>query len=400
MPTRILHISTWKVPCGIATYCDNFVRSLNQIGLVNDVHPLVPSEWPEMLPVEVRQWNDEIIEKARGYDLVHIQHEHGLFGYALGQKFSIKRYGGLLAGLKEIGVPSVTTFHTDMVIHKEHGIQAALSSFKRRRLWNKYVSRFFKGKHSLARAIVHTRRTRKSFVKHGFPISSVQVLQHPCLAPRTVNLDCITAKEAIGLPKDSKLVSIFGFLGSYKGHDIAMDAIKLLPENYHLALVGGMHPESKDTFLDTLINRMPPELQNRIHITGWVDKTTADRYFAATDAFLAPYRAETELAGSGAITWALSSGKPVVASKVDAFLNVNRIAECMLMTTSGCVGELSWAIQKITGDAHLGEILVQRATEFCRAHSWEASVAPVIDLYESLGVNTNSQSTHRELKVA
>jgi glycosyltransferase involved in cell wall biosynthesis len=228
----------------------------------------------------------------------------------------------------------------------------------------------------------------------------VEVLQHPCLAPRKASLDVKSAKEAIGLPKDSKLVSIFGFLGNYKGHDIAMDAMKLLPENYHLALVGGMHPESKDIFLDSLITRMPSELRNRIHITGWVDKATADRYFAATDAFLAPYRAETELAGSGAITWALSSGKPVVASKVDAFLNVNRIAECMLMITSGCIGELSWAIQKITSDAQLGQLLVQRATEFCIAHSWEASVAPILELYESLGVKTNTQSSHGSLKAA
>lgn len=386
MAARILHISTWKVPCGIATYCDNFVRSLAKAGFENDIFQLIPSDWPDLLPNDISQWRDSLLNKAKGFDLVHIQHEHGLFGYALGQKFACKRYGSVLAGLRLLNIPSVTTFHTDMETHKYSGLKGILNRFKRKRLWGKYVCSNFREGNGHASAIVHTKRTRKSFVKHGFPVSSVHVVPHPCLSPRKIQLDSVSAKESLNLPADSKLVTIFGFLGKYKGHDIAIEAMKKLPENYCLALVGGMHPEAKDPFLDTLVHSIPQELQSRIRITGWVDRETADRYFAATDICLAPYRADTELSGSGAITWALSSGKPVIASKVDAFQNVNRIGECMFMFTPGCVGELSWAIQKIANDAVLSEMLVSRATEFCVSHSWDAAVSDVIHIYEQVGL--------------
>ncbi len=386
MAARILHISTWKVPCGIATYCDNFVRSLAKVGFENDIFPLIPSDWPDLLPDDISQWRESLLSKAKGFDLVHIQHEHGLFGYALGQKFACKRYGSVLAGLRLLNIPSVTTFHTDMETRKYSGLKGILNRFKRKRLWGKYVCHNFREGNGHASAIVHTKRTRKSFVKHGFPVSSVNVIPHPCLSPRKIHLDSVSAKESLNLPADSKLVTIFGFLGKYKGHDIAIEAMKKLPENYYLALVGGMHPEAKDSFLDSLVHTIPQELQSRIRITGWVDRETADRYFAATDICLAPYRADTELSGSGAITWALSSGKPVIASKVDAFQNVNRIGDCMFMFTPGCVGELSWAIQKIANDALLSQMLVNRATEFCVSHSWDAAVSDVIHIYEQVGL--------------
>ena len=37
---------------------------------------------------------------------------------------------------------------------------------------------------------------------------------------------------------------MFGFVGAYKGHDIAVKAIKLLPKKYVLAVIGGRHPNS------------------------------------------------------------------------------------------------------------------------------------------------------------
>lgn len=318
MAARILHISTWKVPCGIATYCDNFVRSLSRAGFENDVFPLIPSDWPDLLPNDVAQWQESLLLKAKGFDLVHIQHEHGLFGYAIGQKFACKRFGSVLAGLRHLNIPSVTTFHTDIETRRHSGLKSIFNRFKRKRIWRKYVCNHYVGGSNSATAIVHTKRTRKSFVKHGFPIPSVHVIPHPCLNPRTIQLDSASAKASLNLPVDAKLVTIFGFLGKYKGHDIAVEAMKKLPENYHLAMVGGMHPESKDSFLDSLVLSIPVELQSRIRITGWVDRETADRYFAATDICLAPYRADMELSGSGAITWALGSGKPVIASKIDA----------------------------------------------------------------------------------
>lgn len=382
---RVLHVSTWKTACGIATYCENFVNSLNQMGFDNEVFALHPSEWRDMLPIDIQQWEKDLLAKAATVDLVHFQHEHGLFGYALGQKFACKRYGSILRGLDKLKIPSVTTFHTDLVTKQTKGLMGRLNQYRKKRLWGKYVSKYFGPNAGQCKAIVHSMRTRKSFARNGFDANAITVIPHPCLPPRKITLDPIDAKAELGLTPDNKLLSIFGFIGKYKGPEIALDALKKLPENYCLALVGGMHPESKDTFLNTLVDAMPENLKARVRITGWVDRATADLYFAATDVCLAPYRDDVELSGSGAITWALSSGRPVIASKIDAFQTVNRIGECMMMFTPHCSSELAWAVEKVTNDQVLSNRLVERANQFCVSNSWEATVTSALKIYETQG---------------
>jgi glycosyltransferase involved in cell wall biosynthesis len=384
---KILHVSTWQTPCGIATYCENLVKSLERVGVRNEVFPLHPSEWIDWLPQDIAKWQADLLDAARGCDLVHIQHEHGLFGYALGQKFACKRFGGILSGLATLKIPVVTTFHTDLQIRQSRKLSRLFSRFRKRRMWQRYAAQFFGVEPGKCRAIVHSMRTRKSFVKHGFPADSISTIIHPCLSPRTHKHDNATAKEALGLPPKSRLITLFGFVGRYKGHDIAVNALTRLPGNYHLAIVGGAHPESKDQFLSKLLDSIPVTLRSRVFVTGWVAPETADFYFSATDICIAPYRGDTELSGSGAITWPLSSGRPVIASKIDAFQSVNRQGECMFMFTPDCESELAWAIQKVDSDEALRTRLVNQANEFCRRHSWDAKVENILEIYSHQGLN-------------
>lgn len=387
----VLHVSTWQVACGIATYCENLFRALEKQGVHCDIAPIQPHDWRNFLPEDIGAWENAIIEKAKAVDLVHVQHEHGLFGYALGNRFAVKRFGGLVKKLQAMHKPVVTTFHTDVCTSRRRGLRGKFDEFRRRRTWTKYVARYFGVEAGKARAIVHNMATRRSFAKHGFRSAGIHVVPHACLPPRNITLDPIEAKESLGLPKNAKLLAIFGFLGRYKGHDIAIKVLEKLPSNYYLALVGGMHPESNDDFLDVLTQTIPEELAHRIQITGWVDRATADRYFAATDVCLAPYRGDTLLSGSGAITWALSSGRPVVASKIDAFQDVNRLGECMFMVTPEKIGELAWAVQKLDNDPALRQRLVSNSHAFCEKFSWEGSVSKVLDVYSQVSPKFSKQ---------
>lgn len=400
MAPRILHISPWKVPCGVANYCGDFVESLNRIGFTNDVYPLVAGAWPEMLPVEVDGWLNDIVKKAENFDLVHIQHEHGLFGYAVGPRFSASNYSRLLTELKSVGIPSVTTFHSDVMPERQRRWRRKLKLlFKPKNSWKDLVSPHFQNGDS-HRALVHTHLHRKSFVQQGFAFEAVDVVPIACLPPRQTSIEPSVAKKSLGLTEDAKLVSMFGFMGRYKGQDLAIEALQMLPTNYHLALVGGLPPESRDDFLDVLLRMIPESLRHRVTITGWVDRETADQYFAASDVCIAPYRADTNLICSGAVTWALSSGKPVIASKIEAFINVNRRADCFHMFTPGCVAELGWAIQKVVNDPRLQERLVRNAHDFCISNSWGLFAQAVVPIYRKLGVDVETEIAQPILRAA
>lgn len=392
---RVLHVSTWKTACGIATYCENLVNALAGQNVDSGVVALRPTEWNYYLPEDVHQWQSNIVNQAKDYDLVHFQHEHGLYGHSRSSRFATKQFGAAVKGILKLGKPVVSTFHTDIIAPKSRSLKSQITKLRRKWTWQKYVTKQFGANPNQARAIVHTLQTRLSFARHGMSSSGIHIIPHACLPPRQITVSREYAKEELNFQEDCKLLTVFGFLGKYKGHDLAIKALEYMPENYHLALVGGMHPEARDSFLDDVIESIPENLKHRVRVTGWVDTETAGLYYAASDACVAPYRGDTELSASGAITWALSSGRPVIASKIEAFQAVDRSANCMFLVTPERLRELAWAAQKVVEDEPLAERLVENSRQYCLNHSWEQTAVKTRALYEQmLGMNPAS-SQHR-----
>jgi glycosyltransferase involved in cell wall biosynthesis len=210
-------------------------------------------------------------------------------------------------------------------------------------------------------------------------------MPHACLPQRQFKIDRYKAKSLLKIPGHAKLLTIFGFVGRYKGHDLAVNALKQLPEDYRLAICGGAHPESRDDFLTRLMCQIKEAgLEDRVTITGWLPTESAELYYAATDICLAPYRADSGLSASGALTWALSSNRPIIASKIDAFQPIQRESGAMMMITADALEELCWAIQRLADDEVLQERLVQAAGNYVEKHSWRKNAENTIQLYEQM----------------
>lgn len=386
---RVLHLSTWNRPCGIATYCGNLVRSLDGLGIRNDIYPLEPHLWRTFTAADIAELQGDIAEQSRRYDVVHIQHEHGFFGHAVSYKAAARNYGSLLRQLRAAGTPVVTTFHTEPLGFGEHGRrtlspQKLLRNVNRRLAWKHHVSGCFGVGPLDAKAVVHTPTTRRALIKQGMPDGAVHVVEHGCLPQRQAWQNPAAAKEELGLPVDSVLLTMFGFIGRYKGHDVAVRALAKLPERYHLAICGGAHPEADDDFLDRLLKLVRHlGIEDRVTITGWLSVDAADVYYAATDICLAPY-VDPNLSASGAITWALASGKPTIGSKVPAFQNICREQPCMLLTTPRMEDEIVWATEKLASDPTHSADLVAAAGRYIDSYSWEETARVTENLYATM----------------
>lgn len=385
-PGRILHVSTWGVPCGIATYCGNLVGALERRGIRNDVFALEPHAWKSYLPTDISRLRAAIVERAADVDLVHIQHEHGLFGLANGARGASRNFGSVLSAILRAGRPVVTTFHTSPISGKRHRGLASLldpiKTFSRQRTWRSRVVSPFVSARGRALAVVHAAPTRHALVRSGIPEAAVRVVPHGCLPQRTYVIDKASAKQALGIDGGAKLLTIFGFIGHYKGHDVAVKALTHLPPEYHLAICGGAHPEAKDPFFDRLLRLIGRlGLRERVTITGWLPAEQAELFYAATDVCVAPYREGSGLSASGAVTWALSSGRPTVASKIDAFQAIQREAACMLMTTPEQPQELAWAVQRLSSDAEATARLIEASGDFCERNSWDVVAGRTLDIY-------------------
>lgn len=397
---KILHLTTWKEKCGIAGYAESLIKSLDSKGIENEVFPIDKIKLQYMTLQEIKDKFKDFCEVANNYNLVHIQHEHSFFHGSHSFSKSIEIFSDILSRLKERNV--VVTFHTEPIFYhsprvifenllrnKKQGVSEAIQSLE----WRVKIAPYFHGKNGSCKAILHTKRSRLKFISSGFNSNAISINRigfdkraiatELCHSERDYN--SVVKHKDLGFPEDCRLLSIFGFISSYKGYAVAIKALRYLPSKYYLAIIGGPHPEDTTgrSLEDILVLIEKLKLQDRVLVTGFVDFKTLDRYHKATDICLAPYIAP-ELSSSAALTWAITSGKPVIVSKIPAFVELNQEAECLLMTALNSPRELAWQILKLDSDPNLNSRLVKNALEYSETYSWDKISDSTIEIYQSM----------------
>ncbi|MEL6322157.1 MAG: hypothetical protein AAFQ57_16150, partial [Cyanobacteria bacterium J06626_14] len=110
---RVLHLSTWKEMCGIAGYASDLVQELDALGIENEVFPINRRDMQYMSLEEINRHFDAFCDKAEGFEIVHIQHEHGFFCGPHPFRNSVFIFGKILERLRKSRVKHIiVTFHT------------------------------------------------------------------------------------------------------------------------------------------------------------------------------------------------------------------------------------------------------------------------------------------------
>ena len=406
---KVLHLTTWKQRCGVADFTQSIVASLEQQGIENEIAPLDLAALRHMTTGEFLHVMDSAARQAAGCDLVHVQHEFSLFAGSGGWSESILQFGHLLSRLRAAERPVVVTFHTEpsflsmLPIPGPGGaggaggigafLQWAVRKVRQRRmasalhkLWRKRVASFFDGRPGSFRGLVHTPRTRLGMINSGLAPDCVSVmpLGYTLRDPSFLQVDRAEAKARLGLSPDSILLTIFGFVTEYKGHLVAVKALQKLPARYHLAVVGGPNLANPcDTTLNQILEMWEGADPRRLVVTGYASRETIDQYHAAADICLAPFL-PGNLAGSASAGWALTSGKPTIASNIPAFSEIHHAADCLMLCTPNAVHELAWQIERLAGDPALQQKLAHNALQFAAQHSWDRVTANLAQTYREL----------------
>jgi glycosyltransferase involved in cell wall biosynthesis len=258
---RVLHYTTWQTPCGIAGYAESLVNALGAQGVRNTVHGICPKQIRAMASSELLESLAAFSKQAREHDVVHIQHDFAFFTAAADLIDSNQNFHLLLERLAESRTPTVITIHTEppflsqpaaspAPLGRRARLRRMLTPGARRRMqlektqgWR--LHEVMRVRPHLLKLIVHAQKTRAALAKSGVPAGQIEVVPigFDMPAPQVQTLDRAQAKQALGLPPDCVLLSLFGFVAKYKGHEVAVKALKTLPEKYVLAVVGGPHPE-------------------------------------------------------------------------------------------------------------------------------------------------------------
>lgn len=255
---RLALVSTYSELCGIAAYTRSLEKQLT------DVFDVTVFDLNQYLlrntHARVRKFGDrhiqEICRELKDFDAVNLQLEHGTLGRNAGDIF--RRFSWITRAAPLLSV----TFHTMF--------DASAFDYAR---WLKVIARFkfaeavamradYNRTHLLSAGIgtrlrraqrfkpvaivVHTRRDmwHMKYV-HGLR----NVFDHP--------LSFLSGSEAEeirraasrrrfpildAVPRDARLVGVFGFIGRYKGLETVIRALHHLPDDHHLLIFGGVHP--------------------------------------------------------------------------------------------------------------------------------------------------------------
>lgn len=305
---HITYISSF-VPrkCGIATYTRDLSMEMqnqhNGISIIAMENPTIPTRYQIPVIQKLRQNVVEDYKKTAiklnnsATDVVHLQHEFGLFG----SKGVDGEY--ILELASRLTKPLVTTFHTVFLTPSDQ---------------QKYVIQELA---RLSRKVIVMDDIARDRLEYVYKLNprDTDVIRHG--AP-IINMDEIAAKKSIGF-SDSYILLANNLLSRNKGIEYAIEAVgKAVAEipNLIFLIVGETHPlvvnyegESYRNELIALVKKLHLE-KHVIFINEYVSLEKLQIYLAAADVYITPYLDPQQIT-SGTLSYAIGAGKACIATE-------------------------------------------------------------------------------------
>ena len=293
--------------CGIATFTSDL------LGAVAARHPesrcfAVPVndiegcyQYPDVVRFEIEEQDLASYRRAADHlntsdvDVVSLQHEFGIYGGPAGSH--------LLALLRELKVPVVTTLHT--VLRKPNADQY--------RVMRKLIA------HS-ARLVVMTERGQTILQDvYQAPPARIDLIPHgipdvPFVAP-----DHYKGQFGVG---GRKVLLTFGLLSPNKGIEHMLNALPDIVAEFSdvvYIVLGATHPNELRTRgetyrlgLEAIVSQNRLE-DNVIFHNRFVDLKELTEFIGAADLYVTPYLDEAQIT-SGTLSYAFGAGKAVIST--------------------------------------------------------------------------------------
>jgi glycosyltransferase involved in cell wall biosynthesis len=308
LPNRIAFLGGF-VPrlCGIATFTHDLCEAVAEAAVGSRCFSVAVNDrpegydYPERVRFQLDQKDLDSYRRAADFlnfdnvDALCVQHEFGIYGGPAGSH--------VLALLKEVRMPVVTTLHT---ILREPNDEQRMVMEELIRRSDRLVVMARKGAEIL-RGI------------YGAPAEKIDIIPHGI--PDTPFVDSSFYKAQFGVEGRTVLLT-FGLLGPGKGIEYAIEALPEIisrhPNAVYLVL-GATHPhllarEGEDYRLS--LERLAESLGVKGHVifyNRFVSSEDLKEFIGATDIYLTPYLNEAQIT-SGTLAYVFGAGKAVVST--------------------------------------------------------------------------------------
>jgi glycosyltransferase involved in cell wall biosynthesis len=179
------------------------------------------------------------------------------------------------------------------------------------------------------------------------------------------------------------VLTLFGFLSRRKGHFLAIQALKSLPENAILLLAGGRHPDDFTSYvadLEALIAR--EGLSERVRVTGYLSPEQVAQVMSATDLVAAPF---VESSGSGSLAMAFACGKPILASNIPPHREMaEETPGALSLFDGGDSAAFAAAVLEAQSDPDALAAMAAGAQRYARTHSYARMAVETVEVYRAV----------------
>jgi glycosyltransferase involved in cell wall biosynthesis len=388
---RIAFVSTYlPAHCGIATYthylCSALLDASPEVKIsviaeegarecLDDRFESIPSftrtgDYARDISLAVEKIDPE---------LVHIQHEFGIFGVD-------HRFIDLLRSLSDLRKLTVVTLHT---VHTQRDARMRFKDPPYNispkdidiEAYNRRIGELS------AKLLVHLNSGREVLIRQGVPAGKIETVRHGTRLMEAI--DERVTKRMYGFPEEAKVLLAFGFIRSVKGIDALIDALPSVVEKVpqaRLFIVGDSQFSSEED-LDYI--RL---LEGRINSLGLGDRVTFARsfieeeevpkVFSCADLVVYPH-VHPYRSASGSFHLGIGAKKPVVVSHIPKFKEeVMEISKELIYQPDG--KNLAKLITKLLADEELRSRIREKIEKYAEQTSWEQTAKRHLAIYRSI----------------
>lgn len=377
---KVLHFSSHDEDCGVGKYMENYLVGMEDLaGVANKFFEVSPYETRPMSSEQLQTVLDKLTAELRTYDILHIQHEFGLYWF--------DQFKRIVETAKGAGKKVVVTVHLspDYAIKPAHrggfGPRSILAYLRARKHYHKMIEEHIEPIRLADAVIVHNEVTKQSLERFGVAPGRIHKLTHPVydVPEPPVSKEIFTALNK----KDGDIIfCITGFLHRYKGALEAVKALKFLPAHYKLALIGGVKADSDEVDFEDKITDLVDQLglHERVYITGFVqDDDRLNALIRECDICVYPHDREYYSSlSSGSLNLAFANDKPAIAYPTESMKEVGATGAVALCQTFAYY-ELARELKRLDIPAQTA-----KSKTFAVEYAWPKMAAKLVGLYESV----------------
>jgi glycosyltransferase involved in cell wall biosynthesis len=372
---------------GIGRYTYNLVKSLGAYnvkinvlssqegnGNFKGISPFVENNWEIIY---------DLVQKLKP-DIVHIQHEQGLYNFKTHPLIPSKSKTSIDKFYSICKVPIVSTFHTSY--NFKTWMQSILINGKDT-LHLRYLYEYwkhlinyssFKNTTSFAMSKSSAGIVLSKFMTNLVP--GTQVIYHGSEPYQSNEIEQKKARKLLSLPvdEDEKILLVQGFLTVTKGWDVIRKMN--IPDGWKIVL-----NYSKDHYNKQIVDLSLNNKENLVNLgKDYLSEEDLSLLFFASDAVFLPYKA---IAGSGTMFDGLGHGKPFLASDNGFFKEFSKLGLGIVAERNARSFEKGL---KILDKDY--ESLRLNVNEFQKNLKWDLIAKQHIDIYKTILNNTIGQN--------